>query len=474
MKKAIKIILICILVILLLAIGAYALMANYYADGFSYGTYINGVYCTGKSVDQVNAELSGTREQMPIKVSIHDRTYEIKPSDIDYRYDYGQPLADFLASQNSYMWGMNISNAVNHVVEPVTTYDPDKVRAIVEAWNLGSIGAPHNVYMYLTENEGYVLRDGKAKEIDSDKVFKAITEALDNDAFVDVTDEEGRGLHTLCIDSDAMLNVPEYTDEELGRLDLYTKIKEFEDKRIIFTLNDGSVKKLGPTEVIGLVSKDVSGLPYLDDKGQIAIDEKSVGDGISKVLEPYNTYQNHYFKTHNGDTVHVTKGTYGSEVIIDEHILPLYEALSRGDESYIKRLDYKRRATVSGPDDIGDTYLEISIDEQHLYYFEGGELKLDSDIVTGNHSHGSDTPKGVYDVFYMQRNRTLVGANYRSFVKYWINFAHHIGVHDASWRDEYGGDIYLHSGSHGCVNTPEEKVAELYDMIKLGTPVIVY
>ena len=27
-----------------------------------------------------------------------------------------------------------------------------------------------------------------------------------------------------------------------------------------------------------------------------------------------------------------------------------------------------------------------------------------------------------------------------------------IGFHDASWRDEFGGDIYLTDGSHGCIN----------------------
>ena len=123
---------------------------------------------------------------------------------------------------------------------------------------------------------------------------------------------------------------------------------------------------------------------------------------------------------------------------------------------------------------IGDTYLEVSLDEQHLYYYENGALVLDSDVVTGNHAYGYDTPQGVYSVYFMQRNRTLVGETYRSFVNYWIAFYNHYGVHDASWRNEFGGDIYLHNGSHGCVNTPKENVSKLYDMIEVGTPVIVY
>ncbi|MDE6202350.1 MAG: hypothetical protein K2G19_02605, partial [Lachnospiraceae bacterium] len=45
------------LIILLSLISMYLGLAYYYADGFSYNTWINGIYCTGKSVNEVNDEL---------------------------------------------------------------------------------------------------------------------------------------------------------------------------------------------------------------------------------------------------------------------------------------------------------------------------------------------------------------------------------------------------------------------------------
>lgn len=39
---------------------------------------------------------------------------------------------------------------------------------------------------------------------------------------------------------------------------------------------------------------------------------------------------------------------------------------------------------------------------------------------------------------------------YEEKVEYWMPFDGGIGFHDAPWRDEFGGDIYLTSGSHGC------------------------
>jgi lipoprotein-anchoring transpeptidase ErfK/SrfK len=53
-------------------------------------------------------------------------------------------------------------------------------------------------------------------------------------------------------------------------------------------------------------------------------------------------------------------------------------------------------------------------------------------------------------------------------------FRPHYGLHDASWRDEFGGDIYEEDGSHGCVNLPTSAAATLYDLVDYGTPVIVF
>lgn len=49
-----------------------------------------------------------------------------------------------------------------------------------------------------------------------------------------------------------------------------------------------------------------------------------------------------------------------------------------------------------------------------------------------------------------------------------------IGIHDADWRDEFGGEIYKTSGSHGCINVPPEIMPELYERTEVGMPVIMF
>jgi lipoprotein-anchoring transpeptidase ErfK/SrfK len=53
-------------------------------------------------------------------------------------------------------------------------------------------------------------------------------------------------------------------------------------------------------------------------------------------------------------------------------------------------------------------------------------------------------------------------------------FHGNFGMHDATWRSEFGGDIYLTNGSHGCLNLPLDKAAELYNYLYTGYPVICY
>ena len=49
-----------------------------------------------------------------------------------------------------------------------------------------------------------------------------------------------------------------------------------------------------------------------------------------------------------------------------------------------------------------------------------------------------------------------------------------IGLHDASWRWQFGGEIYKTNGSHGCVNLPYNVAQTIYDNILPGTKILVH
>ena len=48
------------------------------------------------------------------------------------------------------------------------------------------------------------------------------------------------------------------------------------------------------------------------------------------------------------------------------------------------------------------------------------------------------------------------------------------GIHDAIWQPTFGGDAYLTNGSLGCINTPLDIMAQVYEYAYNGMPVIVF
>lgn len=125
---------------------------------------------------------------------------------------------------------------------------------------------------------------------------------------------------------------------------------------------------------------------------------------------------------------------------------------------------------------IGNTYLEISLDNQYMWYYIDGEVVVETPFVSGNLSTGNPTGRGYFTVAYLSRDLYLSGPTWNDHVDYWIPFdlAREIGLHDSSWRDAYGGDIYISDGSHGCINTPLAAMKKIYENIWEGVPVIVY
>ena len=186
------------------------------------------------------------------------------------------------------------------------------------------------------------------------------------------------------------------------------------------------------------------------------------------------------FTSLSGNKISVSGGDYGYAISMDNETEQLIKDLESGKE--IKR-EPKWLMTgfteYSQTDDIGDTYVEISISKQHLWYFKDGKKIVDCDVVTGNQNQ-YDTPKGTYGLTYKERDAVLKGSNadgssYESPVSYWMPFYGNYGMHDAPWRSSFGGTIYQGGGSHGCVNMPVASAKKLFNnLANQGVPIIVY
>lgn len=129
-------------------------------------------------------------------------------------------------------------------------------------------------------------------------------------------------------------------------------------------------------------------------------------------------------------------------------------------------------------------HVDINLSTQYArLYDEAGDILWESWFVSGSLASNHSTPTGSFNVTTKARNQTLIGddtnhdgePDYKSHVDYWMPFiGNMVGMHDAPWRSAFGGSIYKSNGSHGCVNLPPSKAAELYSLVHVGDPVIVH
>lgn len=230
-------------------------------------------------------------------------------------------------------------------------------------------------------------------------------------------------------------------------------------------------------------------LPYINYKNKgrkIKLDSSFLKKKAGEVSEALNTvggtrkfkvtsYGKKTKKAHSGKEINISGGTYGRIVNTEAEYEELAELLkkckSKKNREPVWRLETQGKEK---DDDIGDTYIEISIDRQHLWYYVKGKLKMETDIVTGLKNR-HDTPTGTYYITERINGKYLIGDTYKTWVNKWMRLTNMgIGLHDATWRGSFGGSIYTYNGSHGCINLPYSFACDLFDNVFVGLPVVVY
>lgn len=177
------------------------------------------------------------------------------------------------------------------------------------------------------------------------------------------------------------------------------------------------------------------------------------------------------FQTTGGGTVDLTISYNGQYVDNDGLAQDIITCVQEGI-SETRTAPY----LASGNRDMayGGTYVEVNLSSQHLWLYKNGELIVSTALVSGTVAKDWCTPTGIYSIYAKSAGAYLTGADYRTYVNYWMPFHYGYGLHDATWRGSFGGDIYLYSGSHGCVNLPLKAAATIFNNVSVGTKVILY
>lgn len=442
---------------------AYLGLVIYYQDSFMYGTWINGIYCTGKTVQEAARELEKAFEYDVVYVVTPQNVETLEVASLDLQYDFEGALEEYRKEQNPLKWyRQRMLGHQKEQLHPKITLNEDRL----EEWlyttksyesNL-ALGEDH-LSLVLGDN-GYEIQEEKEKILNTILAKEAIAEVIKN-AGTEINLEEAGCFFTR-----------EETLEMQQVRELYEKIEKLQNCSLTYKLKD-TQKKVTPKEIALWIATDQDGNPMLDREGELTFDKKAVSAFVEQMAEEYDTWQNFPFTTHDGRNIVLKKGNYGTKIYQQKEVSYLMAYLEEPVE-VIREPAYIRNITYNDSNAIKDTYVEVDMTAQKMFFFSEGKKVLETDVVTGCTSKKMGTPEVVCYVYNKARNAILKGKNYRTFVNYWVAVYGGIGLHDATWRQEFGGEIYKKSGSHGCVNTPLEKMEELYDMLEVGMPVVIH
>lgn len=194
---------------------------------------------------------------------------------------------------------------------------------------------------------------------------------------------------------------------------------------------------------------------------------------LQEVLSEYEASGNGIpFVTTNLEMISVGEGSWYNIVDYESELQYVLDALNDFKSETGRRPLFIQEFG----NEIPDTYVEVSIKDQHVWYYEDGKLIMDSNCVTGKKDK-HDTPTGVWYVNSCIDGCYLTGPTWNVWVDKWMRFTDRgHGFHDAQWRDdsEFILETYVTNGSHGCVNLPKQFAYDLFEHVDIGTCVVIY
>lgn len=460
--------LIGVITLIIIITAEYFKKKDFYTDHYFLNTHINNMDCSDLDVRTVAEMLDNQAQDYTLTIMGKD----VEGNSVELGVIHGKDIAmaltdalsaanDILLEQDERYWFEAYDGAYyGYSIVQGVVFDEALLRKQVEsfaAFQKKNMIAPANAYIgdyNETKNEYELVAEVKGTEFDVEGAISCIEAAIyGNATTVDLVEQ---GLYSM----------PRVTTENKILLSNLNKVNQWLKTDITYDWNSFEVK-LDKTILKDWITVE---------KNYPTLDEAAVADFVAQNAALYDTYgKNRKFMTTLGVELTLPSGAFGWRTNREAETKQLLQLIRKGAVGTREPV-YSHKAPWKGMNDIGNSYVEADITNQHLYLYHKGTLVLETDFVSGDMNvPGNVTPPGVFGVTYKITNVVLRGADYESPVSYWMPYHGNFGMHDATWRTEFGGDFYVTGqGSHGCLNLPLDKAEIIYNYMHVGHPVICY
>lgn len=439
----------------------------YFGSHFIFKTTINGTDVSMKSVEQVEEAMKQQVADYELVIEKSDHTEEkIDGTAISLEYVPGNELKNIMKKQKNFFWIEALWKQPKIKAHVGVKFDEESL--VKELEGLQCLVAENqtpsvNAHPEFKETQFEIVPEVIGTQIDVEKFNAAVKEHIDGFQPVLNLTEEGCYIQ------------PKFFEKDKAVSDARDAMNSYLGAEVTYDFNPH-------TEVVN--AETISQWVKVDGEMQVTFDQDAVKAYIASLAEKYDTIgKTREFTTANGNVVSVNPATYGWEIDQETEYANLIANIQNA-EVVTREPAYFSRAAVHDTMDMGNTYVEVDLTAQHMWYFQNGQVALSTDVVTGNPNIGNRaTPSGVYEILEKLSPTTLVGEiqpetgkpEYKTKVDFWMRVTWSgIGFHDATWQPAFGGSLYQTIGSHGCINMPYGQAQALYGMLEYGTPVIIH
>lgn len=432
---------------------------EFYTTHFFNGTVINGEDASKKTVEEVKDDIKKNVSHYTLKIKELNRDEKITAQDVGLEYVDDGKVDELMEEQEEGKWFLHLAGTTEFDVNAGTKYDEGKVTETIaglECFKEENVTKPQNATLKDENNVFSIQDEVEGNEVNLEKFTAAVKEALD------------KGGTSIDIVKNDCYNHPTiYKDNETlkARMD---KWNEYMRVNVTYAFGDN----------IEVVNADTVKPNVVDDGSTVDLPTDWIRTLVYGWGQKYDTFGlAREFTTHSGETIMVEEGgDYGWCIDKDVTIADVTDAVLTGAQGE-RPVTFLYSAMGWDNGDLTGTYVEVSIAEQHLWCYKDYELVMDTDVVTGLPTTERETTPGTFAVDAKKEDAVLGSLDvqgYESPVSFWAPFNGGQGLHDAPWRGDFGGDIYLSNGSHGCVNIPPENMEPIYNAIDIGTAVVIY
>jgi hypothetical protein len=434
----------------------YLLISLYFINHFFLNTRINNVNLSFKSYKAGEELLKTYADKYSLLLLEREGKMEsLSGSDIKFKYNKNNSLKEVYRTQLSLKWVFTLFESHNYYVKDLFSYDLKALKGRVDQLNClkGERILPGNVSFQYVEGQYKTMEEIKGDVLKLDRFQKLIQQSI------------SAGKATLDLDKTNCYENPRYTLGSAKTEQTRKLLNKYVSTCITYIFGEKSELLDG-----SIINQWLS----VDNNLDVEINTRFVRKYIQSLSKKYDTVgMTRNFKTSLGKIVEVKGGLYGFKINQEGETLAVIDHIT-GGQTLEKEPIYTQKAFGRDEKEIGDTYVEINITRQYLWFYKDGKLIAQGAVVTGNPNKGNATVVGTNMLNYKQKSVSLTGRGYEVGVTYWMPFYGNIGIHDAKWRSSFGGTIYKTRGTHGCVNAPIYLAKVIYENISEGIPIISY